>query len=160
MTEQDSASPDRPEQVLANEPTVGYGRPPKATRFKPGQSGNPKGRPKGSRNVRSELEDLFLGKVAVNDGGRRRSVSRLGAVFLTQWQRAVKGHERAAQAHITHAKALGFLDKPESTEPSQEWTDKMFEQLSDEELEQFIKLDEKKQAMLAGRVQSAKPRTH
>ncbi len=162
MTEQHSATPDRSELMRVDEATyaVGYGRPPKAAQFKPGRSGNPKGRPKGSRNVLSELHDLFLGKVAVNDGGRRRHVTRLTAVLLTQWHRAVKGDERATQALVTFAKALGLFNKPEEVKPSQEWTDEMFEQLSDEELQQFIKLDEKKQAMLAGRAQSAKPRTH
>ena len=125
MTEQDSESHDRSERVRCDEEIVGYGRPPKATQFKPGQSGNPKGRPKGSRNVLSEVKGLFLGKVAVNDGGRRRNVTRLTAVLLTQWHRAVKGDERATQAHIALAKALGLFDKSEAIEPSQRWTDEM-----------------------------------
>jgi hypothetical protein len=36
---------------------VGYGRPPKATQFKPGKSGNPKGRPKGPKSVGAVLQD-------------------------------------------------------------------------------------------------------
>jgi uncharacterized protein DUF5681 len=160
MTEQDSASPGRSERALADEKPVGYGRPPKATRFKPGQSGNPKGRPKGSRNLSSELMELFLGKVAVSDGGRRRYVTRLTAVLLTQWQRAVKGDERATQAHIAFAKALGLFDKSESIEPSQRWTDEMLRQLSDEELEQIIRLDEKREALLSSCAPAKRPRTH
>lgn len=162
MTERHSVTSDRTDPMRVDGATngVGYGRPPKASQFKPGQSGNPKGRPKGSRNVSSELHDLFLDKVAVNDGTRRRHVTRLAAVFLAQWQRAIKGDERATQAFVAFAKAVGLFDQPEAVKPYQEWTNEMFEQLSDEELQQFIKLDEKKQAMLAGRGQSAKPETH
>jgi hypothetical protein len=159
MTEQDSASPDRSVLTPAEE-TVGYGRPPKATRFKLGQSGNPKGRPKGSRNLHSELMDLLLGKVAVNDGGRRRYVTRLTAVLLTQWHRAVKGDERATQALITFAKTLGMFEKSEKSEPSRFWTDEMLKQLSDEELEQIIRLEDKRKALLSICAPAERPRTH
>jgi hypothetical protein len=39
--------------------SVGYGRPPKHTRFKPGRSGNPKGRPRGSRNLSTEMQKVL-----------------------------------------------------------------------------------------------------
>lgn len=53
-------SPDKPERY-----EVGYGKPPSATRFKPGQSGNPHGRPKGSKNIQppigeNTLQDIIL----------------------------------------------------------------------------------------------------
>jgi hypothetical protein len=129
--------------------TVGYGRPPKATRFQPGKSGNPKGRPKGSRNVRSEVIDLLVGKVAINDGGRRRYVTRLEAVILTQWHRAVKGSARDTQALIAFAKEFGLFEKSEPSEPSRWWSDDMLEQLSDEELQQVVRLDEKRRTLLS-----------
>src|SRR5262249_40927871 len=47
---------------------VGYGRPPIETRFKKGQSGNPKGRAKGRRNVKSEIEEIAYKTVNVKDG--------------------------------------------------------------------------------------------
>src|SRR5262245_34288569 len=118
MTEQGPASPERSDRIPTDGESVGYGRPPKATRFKPGLSGNPKGRPKGSRNVHSELMELLLDKVAVTDGDRRRYVTRLTAVFLTQWHRAVKGDERATQALISFAKTLGVFEKSEEIKPS------------------------------------------
>jgi hypothetical protein len=147
MTEQGPASSDGSEHIQTGGETVGYGRPPKATRFRPGQSGNPKGRPKGSRNVRSELMDLLHDKVPVSDGGRRRSVTRLNAVLLTQWHRAIKGDERAAQAFIAFAKTFGAFEKSEKIGPSRWWTDEMLFQLNDEELEQIMKLDEKRRAL-------------
>ena len=40
---------------MADDEKVGYRRPPKKSRFKPGQSGNPKGRPKGTKNLKRDL---------------------------------------------------------------------------------------------------------
>jgi hypothetical protein len=61
---------------------VGYGRPPKATRFAPGKSGNPRGRPKGSRSVAAILDGIMSQKVTVSEGGRTRRVSRLEVMLL------------------------------------------------------------------------------
>ncbi|WP_233493474.1 DUF5681 domain-containing protein, partial [Ruegeria atlantica] len=58
---------------------VGYGKPPKATRFKKGQSGNPKGRPKASKNVGSMLEEVFFRKIPITENGSRREVTMLEA---------------------------------------------------------------------------------
>jgi Family of unknown function (DUF5681) len=78
-----------PSQQPANEShTVGYGRPPIATRFKPGQSGNAKGRPKGSRNIIAELLDVYTGKVPVNDNNKRTHVSRIRVLLLSNGNEA------------------------------------------------------------------------
>ena len=58
-----SAPPDYP---------VGYGRPPKETRFQPGKSGNPAGRRKGSRTVGAILTDIIEQKVPVTENGKTR----------------------------------------------------------------------------------------
>ena len=49
---------------------VGYGRPPKDKQFKKGQSGNPKGRPKGSRNFRTDLQEELQMQVQVTENGK------------------------------------------------------------------------------------------
>jgi hypothetical protein len=54
---------------------VGYGRPPQAHRFKPGQSGNPRGRPKGAKNEATILRDLLNRKIDVREGGRVRKIT-------------------------------------------------------------------------------------
>ncbi|WP_369722061.1 DUF5681 domain-containing protein [Bradyrhizobium sp. LLZ17] len=54
---------------------LGYGRPPQHSRFKPGQSGNPRGRPKGSLNFTTDLKNTLLAPVALNDGGKSRRVT-------------------------------------------------------------------------------------
>lgn len=60
-----------------SEPGVGYGRPPKATQFKQGKSGNPKGRPKGSRTVGAVLQDILQQRIAVTENGRTRRLPAL-----------------------------------------------------------------------------------
>ena len=58
---------------------VGYGRPPKKTRFKPGQSGNPKGRPSGTRNLETDLREELNEQIPValvTAAGRFRSSAR------------------------------------------------------------------------------------
>ncbi len=54
---------------------VGYARPPSATRFKPGQSGNPKGRPKAQQRPKDILAKLLATRIFVQDAGRHRSMT-------------------------------------------------------------------------------------
>jgi hypothetical protein len=56
---------------------VGYALPPKATQFKKGESGNPKGRPKGTRSVGALLRDILEQRVAVTENGRTRRIPTL-----------------------------------------------------------------------------------
>ena len=57
---------------------VGYGRPPAATRFKKGRSGNPKGRPRGSKDFLTVLDQAFDEKVTVQERGRERPQNIVG----------------------------------------------------------------------------------
>jgi len=56
---------------------VGYGRPPKANQFKKGQSGNPKGRPKGTRSVGAVLQEVLGQRIAVTENGKTRRLPAL-----------------------------------------------------------------------------------
>ena len=54
---------------------VGKGRPPLRTRWKRGQSGNPRGRPKGRRSIGKVLHDVTEQKVTVTENGKTRRMS-------------------------------------------------------------------------------------
>jgi Family of unknown function (DUF5681) len=79
---------------------VGYGKPPKHTQFKSGQSGNPKGRPKGSRNFKTELLEKLQSPVKITQNGRVKRVStqRAGLEVLTA--KAIHGDQRALEQLI------------------------------------------------------------
>ena len=74
---------------------VGYGRPPRETRFQPGQSGNPTGYRKGSKPIRERLRELMNSKVTVTEHGRTRRVSRLDVMLRQLANDAMRGDQRA-----------------------------------------------------------------
>ncbi len=74
---------------------VGYGRPPKRGRFKPGQSGNPKGRPRGRKNVHTILEETLYKPVTITENGRKRKAPAIEALFLSLLRKSLDGDMRA-----------------------------------------------------------------
>jgi hypothetical protein len=74
---------------------VGYGKPPKDTQFKAGRSGNPKGRPKGSRSAITILRKALEEKVVVQENGRRRTRSK-AEVMCTQLANKAAGGDLSA----------------------------------------------------------------
>ena len=77
---------------------VGYGKPPVKSRFKPKQSGNPKGRPKGSRNMSTILQQQLDAKVPVIENGRRRRITKREVVASKLIEKAMKADVRAIDA--------------------------------------------------------------
>ena len=76
---------------------VGPGRPPLHSRFKAGQSGNPRGRPKGSLNLATIVKNEGNKKIKVKEGGRERIVSKIAATAAQQWQKAMQGNVASAK---------------------------------------------------------------
>jgi hypothetical protein len=76
---------------------VGKGRPPLATRWKPGQSGNPKGRPQGARNVSAVLSDVLRQRVAVTENGKTRRMPLLEAMMRRLANDALRGNPVAVK---------------------------------------------------------------
>lgn len=75
---------------------VGYGRPPRAHQFKPGQSGNPRGRRKGAKNESTILHDLLHRKIALREAGKSRKVTILEAMLLKFAEDSLKGNTKSA----------------------------------------------------------------
>ncbi len=90
----------RDKSVPASKSQVGYCSPPEATRFQKGISGNPRGRPKGSLNVATVLTRTLREKVAINENGRRRTVTKLEAALKQLVDQAAAGDLRALR-HLT-----------------------------------------------------------
>jgi len=84
---------DYPEHPERDE--VGYGHPPKHTRFKPGRSGNPRGRPKGTMNVATILARTLRQRVVINENGKRTTVSKLEAAITQVTNKAASGDLKA-----------------------------------------------------------------
>ncbi len=74
---------------------VGYAKPPKATRFKPGQSGNPKGRPRAAKGLSTLVRQNLLEKVLVRTATGEKRISRIEAVLHKTVEQAMKGNPRA-----------------------------------------------------------------
>jgi hypothetical protein len=76
---------------------IGYRRPPRATQFNKGESGNPRGRPKGSRNIGKVLLDVTGQKIAVTENGRTRRMPALEVMLRRLASDAIKNDQGALQ---------------------------------------------------------------
>ncbi|WP_416898646.1 MAG: DUF5681 domain-containing protein [Minwuia sp.] len=79
---------------------VGYGKPPRHTRFQKGQSGNPKGRPKGSRNISTLVERALRKPITITEAGERRTMSRAEAIATRLISDALSGKHPAQKLVI------------------------------------------------------------
>jgi len=79
---------------------IGFGKPPKHSRFRKGLSGNPKGRPKGRRNLATVLERTLQEKVVINENGVRKTVTKLEAAAKQLVNKAAAG-DLAALRQLT-----------------------------------------------------------
>jgi hypothetical protein len=86
---------------MARRSGVGYGKPPEATRFKPGQSGNPRGRPKGSRNLATDLAAELGEQITVREAGRPRRISKQRALIKSLMVKGLQGDVRATAAVLS-----------------------------------------------------------
>jgi hypothetical protein len=84
--------------MSSNTYDVGYGKPPKHSQFKPGHSGNPKGRAKGTRNLATDLAEELSEKLVVTEGGKPKRITKQRALIKALVAKSIKGDPRAAAA--------------------------------------------------------------
>lgn len=91
---------------------IGYRNPPETTRFKKGQSGNPKGRPKGTPNLATVLEKTLKEKVVINENGRRKAITKLEAAMKQLVNKAASGDLRALHQLAALARSAEEREEP------------------------------------------------
>ena len=93
---------------------VGYRRPPLHSRFKPGHSGNPRGRPKGQPNIAAELKQALARKVEIMVDGKRKTIRMSEAIVRGLVNRSAKGSPRDVLTLFQLMSRLG-LSAPDQT---------------------------------------------
>lgn len=111
----DGAQPGQADEPEPGQDVVGYGRPPRHSQFKAGQSGNPKGRPRGKRNMSSLLGDVLAQPVTVTANGKRKRVSSETAMLLRLREKALGGDIRALNMLLS-LRAIHIPDAEGSTD--------------------------------------------
>jgi Family of unknown function (DUF5681) len=78
-----------------------YQRPPRKGQFKPGQSGNLRGRPPGSKNIRTYVNEHLNKKIPIIEGGKTRKAPRAEAIAIQLVNQAAKGEPKGLAAIIS-----------------------------------------------------------
>ena len=85
---------------------VGYKKPPVATRFKPGQSGNAKGRPRAAKNFETVLAKELGVRVEISENGRRRSITKREAIGKQLVNKAASGDPKFVPLLFSEARRI------------------------------------------------------
>jgi hypothetical protein len=80
---------------------VGYGKPPPHTQFQKGVSGNPRGRPRGSKNLKTLARKVMNTKVTLRENGKTRTVSKAEAMLMAVFNRGLSGDPSAARISLS-----------------------------------------------------------
>ena len=89
---------------------VGYGKPPKATQFKAGQSGNPKGRPKKTKDFERLMDRELNEPIRITERGQPRTVPTREVLIKALINRALKGERDAIRL------VINFMTSQHTTE--------------------------------------------
>jgi hypothetical protein len=95
---------------------VGYGKPPCHTRFAKGQSGNPRGRPSGTKNLKTLLNEALNEPVIVTENGGRRKVSKRQAIITQLVNRSATADFRAIKILLEMVREIEGQNEPASPE--------------------------------------------
>ena len=97
---------------------IGYGKPPPHTRFKKGQSGNPRGRPPGAKNLKTLLTDALNEPVVVTENGGHRKITKREAIVTQLVNRSATADWRAVKILFDILRDIEGQTDPASPETS------------------------------------------
>jgi hypothetical protein len=118
-----------PEDSKEGNYKVGYGKPPRQTQFQKGQSGNPKGRPRGSRNLATLIESELKQPVLVNENGRRRRITKQEALVKHLVNKAVSGNRQLIQLLLNEIRLIEGRGESSGAAPLEEADQQVLRQL-------------------------------
>lgn len=104
----------------SDEYEVGYGKPPAATRFKKGQSGNPKGRKPGAKGIAANIERELERKIIVREGGREIQITKGEALAKTLLTVGLKGNTAAIKLLAQLTAETGESGDPQHAEAARD----------------------------------------
>ena len=109
---------------------VGYGKPPRKTRFTKGQSGNPRGRPCGAKNLKTLLNEALDETIIVTENGGRRRVSKREAIITQLVNRSATADFRAIKILLDLLRNIEAQSEPAAeTTAFNDADEKVLEQL-------------------------------
>jgi Family of unknown function (DUF5681) len=97
-------------EPCATDGKVGYKHPPVKSQFRKGQSGNPRGRRKGQRNLPAVLAEVLRQTVTVKQDGKAQRMSKGEALIRILLTKAHNGDRRAIKAMIELSEKIGRIE--------------------------------------------------
>jgi hypothetical protein len=127
---------------------VGFKRPPVHSRFRKGCSGNPNGRTKGTKNLRTDLSEVLQERITVPMGDRKVRISKQRALVMALYAKSVKGDSRSITILVNlMLRVPGFADA----------VDKIEQPLDEDEQELWAVIEASRQPKAVSSTTSTEP---
>ena len=94
---------------------VGYAKPPEHTQFTRGRSGNPRGRPTGSKNIATMMIEELIKTVSIVENGKRMRIAKIRAVVRQALNKAVGCDFKALQQIVSLLRSCDALKRVATT---------------------------------------------